>query len=165
MDSWTISSAELMEVVLNHPNITQEEIGAKLGIKQNSVSGRWNRTHGIELMEIEKVYRKKIKKTDPMIILLKLLLAHLIGDFFAPTKIVGYRKGKEKKVKSPKIYLHFLIHGALVVILLGIEFWDLALCLMLIHGLIDLIKLYFQKSNNRVFWFFLQIKLPISPQS
>ncbi|SEF86506.1 SatD family protein [Algoriphagus boritolerans] len=65
MDSWTISSAELMEVVLNHPNITQEEIGAKLGIKQNSVSGRWNRTHGIELMEIEKVYRKKIKKLIP----------------------------------------------------------------------------------------------------
>ncbi|MBA4298934.1 SatD family (SatD) [Algoriphagus alkaliphilus] len=62
MDSWSISSAELMEVVWNHPNITQEEIGEKLGIKQNSVSGRWNRTHVVELMEIEKVYRKRIKK-------------------------------------------------------------------------------------------------------
>jgi hypothetical protein len=65
MDNWTVSSAELMEVVLNHPNITQEEIGAKLGIKQNSVSGRWNRTHGIEIMEIEKVYRKKINNLIP----------------------------------------------------------------------------------------------------
>ncbi|MFN3997656.1 hypothetical protein [Algoriphagus sp.] len=62
MDSWSISSAELMEVVWNHPNITQEEIGEKLGIKQNSVSGRWNRTHVVDLMEIEKVYRKRIKK-------------------------------------------------------------------------------------------------------
>ncbi|SEF86480.1 DUF3307 domain-containing protein [Algoriphagus boritolerans] len=88
-----------------------------------------------------------------MIILLKLLLAHLIGDFLLQPKSWVTEKEK-KKVKSPKIYLHFLIHGALVVILLGIEFWDLALCLMLIHGLIDLIKLYFQKSNNRVFWFF-----------
>jgi hypothetical protein len=65
MDNWTISSAELMEMVLNHPTITQEEIGAKLGIKQNSVSGRWNRTHGIEVMEIEKLFRKKLKKLIP----------------------------------------------------------------------------------------------------
>ncbi|MFN3997655.1 DUF3307 domain-containing protein [Algoriphagus sp.] len=88
-----------------------------------------------------------------MIILVKLLLAHLIGDFLLQPKSWVTEKEK-KKAKSPKIYLHFLIHGALIVILLGIEYWGLALYLMLIHGLIDLIKLYFQKSNNWVHWFF-----------
>jgi hypothetical protein len=61
MDSWSISSAELIEIVLNQPNITQKEIGARLGIKQNSVSGRWNRAHVDEILAIEKAYRTKIK--------------------------------------------------------------------------------------------------------
>ncbi|MBA4298933.1 Protein of unknown function [Algoriphagus alkaliphilus] len=88
-----------------------------------------------------------------MIFLIKLLLAHIIGDFLLQPKSWVAEKEK-KKVRSPKIYLHFLIHGTLIVILLGIDFWAMAVCLMLIHGLIDLTKLYFQKNNNRVYWFF-----------
>lgn len=61
MDKWSVSSAELVQVVLNYPNATQEEIGKKLGIKQNSVSGRWNRANVNEVLEIEKIFRKKIK--------------------------------------------------------------------------------------------------------
>lgn len=60
MDNWSISSAELMDIVLNQPSITQTEIGEKLGIKQNSVSGRWNRTHGAKLLEMEALFRQKI---------------------------------------------------------------------------------------------------------
>jgi len=61
MDHWSISSAELMEIVLNQPSITQTEIGEKLGIKQNSVSGRWNRTHCDKLIKLEALFRQKIK--------------------------------------------------------------------------------------------------------
>lgn len=61
MDKYSISSAEIVEIVLQRPNATQEEIGKLLGIKQNSVSGRWNRAHIDELLEIEKIFRKKIK--------------------------------------------------------------------------------------------------------
>ncbi len=61
MDNWSISSAELIEIVLKKPNTTQKEIGKKLGIKQNSVSGRWNRAKTDEILEIEKVYRHKLK--------------------------------------------------------------------------------------------------------
>lgn len=61
MDSWTISSAELIQLVLQYPNSTQEEIGKQLGIKQNSVSGRWNRAHVDELLAVERLFRKKIK--------------------------------------------------------------------------------------------------------
>lgn len=61
MDRWSVSSAELIEIILNSPNLTQEEIGKKLGIKQSGVSGRWNRAYADELLDIEKVFKKKIK--------------------------------------------------------------------------------------------------------
>lgn len=62
MDKWTVSSAELMHIILANPDITQEEIGKLLGIKQNSVSGRWNRANVNEILEVEEMYRKKIQK-------------------------------------------------------------------------------------------------------
>lgn len=61
MDNWSVSSAELIEIVLKTPNITQKEIGGKLGIKQNSVSGRWNRANVDEILEVESIFRNKIK--------------------------------------------------------------------------------------------------------
>ena len=60
MNKWTISSAELMEIILNDSNATQEEIGKRLGIKQNSVSGRWNRANVNEILGVEEMYRRKI---------------------------------------------------------------------------------------------------------
>ena len=61
MNKWTVSSAELMQIILKNPCITQEEIGKQLGIKQNSVSGRWNRANVNEIIEVEKMYQKKLK--------------------------------------------------------------------------------------------------------
>ena len=61
MDNWSVLAAELVEVVLNNPNATQEEIGNVLGIKQSAVSGRWNRANIDELLEVEREYREKIK--------------------------------------------------------------------------------------------------------
>ena len=62
MDKWSVSSAELMEIILINPNTTQEAIGKQLGIKQNSVSGRWNRANTEDILAVEKMFRKKIKK-------------------------------------------------------------------------------------------------------
>jgi hypothetical protein len=62
MDNWSVSSAQLMDIIWNQPGITQGEIGDKLGIRQNSVSGRWHRTHVSELLEIEETFREKIKR-------------------------------------------------------------------------------------------------------
>ena len=61
MDRWSVSSAELMEIILNNPEITQEEIGKQLGIRQNSVSGRWKRANVNEIFEVNKMFRKKVK--------------------------------------------------------------------------------------------------------
>jgi hypothetical protein len=88
-----------------------------------------------------------------MILFFKLILAHLIGDFVLQPKSWVAEK-EEKKGKSLKVYLHFLIHGVLVLILLGKAYWTLAICVLLIHGLIDLGKLYLQKETNRVLMFF-----------
>lgn len=65
MDSWSVSSAQLVEIVLKDPYITQEEIGELLDIKQNSVSGRWNRSNIDDVLKIEKVYREKLQKLIP----------------------------------------------------------------------------------------------------
>lgn len=61
MDNWSVSSAELVEIVIRNPKITQVEIGACIGIKQNSVSGRWDRAHVDELLAVENMFQKKIK--------------------------------------------------------------------------------------------------------
>lgn len=62
MDNWSTASAELVEKVLRHPTYTQKKIGTELGIKQNSVSGRWKRACMDELLEVEAIYRKKLEK-------------------------------------------------------------------------------------------------------
>ena len=65
MDNWSASSAELMDIVLKKREATQKEIGEVLGIKQNSVSGRWSRAKVDEIMEVEQAYRRKVKQLLP----------------------------------------------------------------------------------------------------
>ena len=60
VDKWTVSSAELVQIVLNNPKITQEEIGRLLGINQSGVSRRWSRSRIDEILEVEQMFRKKI---------------------------------------------------------------------------------------------------------
>lgn len=61
IDKWSVSSAELVQIVLNSPNIKQEKIGNQIGIQQSGVSRRWNRANVNELLEVNKIYRKKVK--------------------------------------------------------------------------------------------------------
>ncbi|WP_026954647.1 SatD family protein [Algoriphagus vanfongensis] len=65
MDKWSLSSAELMQIIWADPQATQEEVGRKLGIKQNSVSDRFKRANVEELMEIEQIFRKKLQNHLP----------------------------------------------------------------------------------------------------
>ncbi len=84
-----------------------------------------------------------------MIILIKLIIAHFIGDFLLQPKSWVVEKEK-RKARYFKLYLHFLIHGILVFVLLwNFNIWLLALLLMVSHGIIDVIKLYFQKESHK----------------
>jgi len=88
------------------------------------------------------------------ILLLKLLIAHLLGDFFFQSD--SWVKEKEvKKLRSPKLYFHVLVHGILLFLLIwDLDFWPSILILMLSHGLIDAIKLIFQQPSTKRIWFF-----------
>ncbi|HBH05657.1 MAG TPA: DUF3307 domain-containing protein [Flavobacteriales bacterium] len=86
------------------------------------------------------------------VFLLKLILAHLIGDFLLQFRS-WVQKKEEKKGASPILYIHVLIHGLLVLLLLGIEYWPLAALVTLGHLIIDLMKLYLQKPATKTLWF------------
>lgn len=90
-----------------------------------------------------------------MIIFIKLILAHFIGDFLLQPK--SWVKEKEiKKATSPKLYIHSLIHGTLILcVLWSFDYWFLALMLVFFHGIIDLLKLYVQKESNKSIWFLI----------
>ena len=89
-----------------------------------------------------------------MILFLKLVLAHLLGDFiFQPDKWV--KEKNLKKLKSPRLYLHALLHGLLSMVLVAeTSFWAYAIAITMTHFLIDWAKLEFQKSDTRKIWFF-----------
>lgn len=88
-----------------------------------------------------------------MILYVKLILAHLLGDFLLqPSSWVKAKK--EKKIHSPELYYHTLIHGGLIMLLLwDIKYGLLALVMMTIHLAIDLLKIYVQNPSNVVKWF------------
>ncbi len=90
-----------------------------------------------------------------MILFIKLLLAHLLGDFiWQPTAWVIDKE--EKKHKSIYLYLHILLHGVLAAIFAGeIQFIPFAILIAVTHGIIDLIKLNFQKKKTKRTWFII----------
>lgn len=88
-----------------------------------------------------------------MIILVKLILAHLIGDFLLQPKS-WVRHKQEKKASSWKLYAHALIHALLVLLLLAeLSAWPIALAIGVSHLLIDMIRLYAQKEKTHTAWF------------
>jgi len=77
-----------------------------------------------------------------MSIFIKLLLAHLIGDFLLqPSSWVAHKE--ENKAKSKYLYIHVLLHFAITMLLLwNLSYWKIALLITLSHYIIDVSKLY-----------------------
>ncbi|MTI88108.1 MAG: DUF3307 domain-containing protein [Balneolaceae bacterium] len=93
-----------------------------------------------------------------MNLILKLLLAHLIGDYALQPK--SWVQAKEvQKLKAPQLYIHVLLHGVLTFMLLFSEgpqvYLPATITILITHWLIDVVKLQFQgqgqKSRQR--WF------------
>ncbi|MFN1219145.1 DUF3307 domain-containing protein [Chryseobacterium kwangjuense] len=85
----------------------------------------------------------------------KLILAHLLGDFILqPNSWVADKE--RRKLKSPYLYLHVLIHTVLsFVFLWNTDLWWVALLVGATHFIIDASKLTFQTLKNRKRWFFI----------
>ncbi|MFH6992338.1 DUF3307 domain-containing protein [Flavobacterium sp. FlaQc-48] len=88
-----------------------------------------------------------------MILFIKLLLAHLLGDFiWQPNSWVTHKEAR--KHKSIYLYLHIFLHGILAAVLVGeIQFIPYAILIAVTHGIIDLTKLNFQKNKTKRIWF------------
>ncbi len=97
-----------------------------------------------------------------MIILIKLVLAHLIGDFLLQPN--SWVKSKEKKkLKSPKLYLHIAIHLALMFLIVwDLSYWPLLITISVLHLIIDASKLIFQTKKTKRSWFFIDQFLHVS---
>ena len=90
-----------------------------------------------------------------MILFIKLLLAHLLGDFIWQPNAWVIDK-ETRKHKSIYLYLHILLHGVLAAILAGeLQFIPYAVLIAVTHGIIDLIKLNFQQNKTKRTWFIL----------
>lgn len=88
-------------------------------------------------------------------VLAKLILAHLIGDFFLQTKN-GIANKNVKKWKSPSLFIHSLIHFLLVIIVLWeLSYWYIALIIGVTHYIIDGVKLTLRSEENKRTAFFL----------
>ena len=90
-------------------------------------------------------------------LLLKFLLAHILGDFvFQSEKWV--KDKEEKKIKSPKLYLHIGTHTILLLIIIQFnlkEYWLGFILIIVSHYIIDVLKLTYQKDKTKRIWFFV----------
>tara|TARA_R110002051_G_scaffold87061_4_gene153155 strand:- start:1459 stop:2154 length:696 start_codon:yes stop_codon:yes gene_type:complete len=77
-----------------------------------------------------------------MLIFIKLILAHLIGDFILqPIKWVIHKQSH--KIASKYLYIHVILHFALYMFFLwDLSLWKIALIITIGHYFIDLLKLY-----------------------
>ncbi|WP_423819068.1 DUF3307 domain-containing protein [Salinimicrobium sp. TIG7-5_MAKvit] len=81
---------------------------------------------------------------------LKLLLAHLLGDFLLqPDSWVAQKR--QKKHRSPLLYAHIAIHFFVMLALLGFNFtyWLGMLIIVVTHYFIDLLKLHLEEHYHK----------------
>jgi hypothetical protein len=88
-----------------------------------------------------------------MMILVKLILAHILGDFLLQPN--SWVKAKEeKKTLAWQLYAHASIHGLLSLLLLfDLGSWKLVASIAFSHLIIDYIKLKFQTESSKISWF------------
>lgn len=90
-----------------------------------------------------------------MLLLIKLLIAHLLGDFFLQPD-AWIRDKAQKKFRSFWLYIHALIHGILAILIVwDLSFWRTALIIFFSHMLIDGLKMTFQSKINSTFLFLI----------
>jgi hypothetical protein len=62
MDNWLAQPAQFVAVAIENPNLSQEELGQKLGINQAAVSRRQKRAQFDLVMNLDRYFRTQIKE-------------------------------------------------------------------------------------------------------
>lgn len=62
MDTWLAQSAEFVALAIENPDLSQEELGQKLGINQAAVSRRQKRAQFDLVMNLDRYFRTQIKQ-------------------------------------------------------------------------------------------------------
>lgn len=62
MDNWLVQSAEFVALAIENPDLSQEELGLKLGINQAAVSRRQKRAQFDLVMNLDRYFRTQIKQ-------------------------------------------------------------------------------------------------------
>jgi uncharacterized membrane protein len=91
-----------------------------------------------------------------IVLTLKLILAHILGDFvFQPDSWV--KDKRKRKHKSPKLYWHLGVHAMALLLALQFDFhyWLGILLIVISHFVIDLGKLYAHEKLNGRWLFFI----------
>ena|SRR6218665_250029 len=66
MDSWLVQSAEFVAIAIENPDLSQEEIGQKLGINQAAVSRRQKRAQFELILNLDQYFRTQIKQLSAL---------------------------------------------------------------------------------------------------
>lgn len=61
MNNWTINTAEIVSIALENPEKSQHQLGKIVGIKQSAISTRLRRAYFEEVMEVNEMYKTKLK--------------------------------------------------------------------------------------------------------
>lgn len=90
-----------------------------------------------------------------MLIFIKLLLAHLTGDFLLqPDSWVKHKENR--RLRSGRLYLHAAVHIALtMIVLFDLRLWFVAIAIGLLHLLVDALKIQLQTRKTKRSWFFI----------
>lgn len=61
MNNWTVNTAEIVSLAMENPDKSQQQLGQMVGIKQSAISTRLRRAYFEEIMEVNKMYKSKLK--------------------------------------------------------------------------------------------------------
>ena len=61
MNNWTVNAAEIVRVAMENPEKSQQQLGKMVGIKQSAISTRLRRAYYEEIMEVNEMYKTKLK--------------------------------------------------------------------------------------------------------
>lgn len=61
MNNWTVNTAEIVRIAMENPNKSQHQLGKLIGIKQSAISTRLRRAYFEEMMEVNEMYKTKLK--------------------------------------------------------------------------------------------------------